>query len=64
MVDNSLYSYMESLLKQTPLKFKRYKYNEIEWEARLTSITGPRGVGKSTTLRQYIIEHRNEDMII
>lgn len=60
MVDISLYSYMESLLKQTPLKFKRYKYNEIEWSARLIGITGPRGIGKSTMLRQYIIEHRNE----
>ena len=54
MVDNKLYEYMEGLLKRTPMEFVRYKYDEINWESRLTGLVGPRGVGKSTMLLQRI----------
>lgn len=60
MIDNILYEFMEEQIRQTPLSFHRYKYNEIDWEGRLTGIVGPRGVGKSTMMLQFIAEHRNE----
>ncbi len=62
MIDNSLYSYMEELLEMTPTEFYRYKYDEIDWEGRLTGIVGPRGVGKSTMVLQYIKSHRSEGL--
>ena len=37
--------------------FKRYLYNEINWEYRLIGIRGARGVGKTTLLLQYIKEN-------
>ena len=62
MIDSSLYMYMEELLKTTSLSFFRYKYNEIDWEGRLTGIVGPRGIGKSTMVLQYIKTHRSEGL--
>ena len=62
MIDNSLYSYMEELLETIPTDFYRYKYDEIDWEGRLTGIVGPRGVGKSTMVLQYIKSHRSEGL--
>ena len=51
MIDNSLYEYMKELLSRTPLKFVRYKYFEINWDSRLVGVVGPRGIGKSSGLR-------------
>lgn len=62
MIDNSLYSYMEELLETTPTEFYRYKYDEVDWEGSLTGIVGPRGVGKSTMVLQYIKSHRSEGL--
>lgn len=39
------------------LRFKRYLYNQINWNARIISIKGARGVGKTTMLLQYILEN-------
>ncbi|MGM9764485.1 MAG: ATP-binding protein [Candidatus Cryptobacteroides sp.] len=60
MIDSVLYSYMEEQLRKTPTAFKRYLYSDIPWENRLTGIVGARGIGKSTMLKQYIIEHGKE----
>ena len=46
----------QSRLKSVDLTFKRYLWNEIDWENRLIAITGARGVGKTTLLLQYIKE--------
>ena len=46
----------------TPTDFYRYKYDEVDWEGRLTGIVGPRGVGKSTMVLQYIKSHRSEGL--
>ena len=54
MIDLNLYSYMRELLKQTPTEFVRYKYGEINWDARMVGILGPRGIGKSTMILQRI----------
>lgn len=58
MVKNILYSYMNEVVKNTPNSFHRYLYSQIEWEARMIGIVGPRGVGKSTMLLQRIAETR------
>ena len=61
MIDNTLYAYMEDLLRQTPTTFKRYMFDRIAWNSRMVGIVGPRGVGKSTMILQYIIENRNKE---
>lgn len=44
-------------LQSTPMDFHRYIYNSIDWEDRLIGIKGPKGVGKTTMMLQYIKEH-------
>lgn len=39
------------------LRFKRYLYSQINWNARIISIKGARGVGKTTMLLQHILEN-------
>lgn len=60
MIDDSLYSYMREMLDRTPVLFNRYKYTLVDWDSRLVGITGPRGIGKSTMVLQYIREHQKE----
>lgn len=43
-------------INRVDLRFKRYLYNKIDWNARLIGIKGARGVGKSTMLLQHIKE--------
>lgn len=49
-----LYEFFYRKLKNTPVEFFRYKYNQIKWESRAFGLVGPRGVGKSTMLLQYV----------
>lgn len=44
-------------LSKVSLRFKRYLYNQINWKARIISIKGARGVGKTTMLLQHILEN-------
>ena len=37
--------------------FKRYLYDQINWDARIIGIKGARGVGKTTMLLQHIIDN-------
>lgn len=55
MIDYILISFMNERLKATPLEVRRYMYDRIDWKARLIGLTGPRGVGKSTMMLQYIL---------
>jgi predicted AAA+ superfamily ATPase len=43
-----------ALVDNTSLKFERYLAHELPWKERLVGIKGPRGVGKTTLLLQYI----------
>lgn len=43
-------------INKIDLKFKRYLYSQINWKARIISIKGARGVGKTTMLLQHILE--------
>lgn len=54
---DTLYQKYRLLLQQTDLSFKRYLYGEIDWSSRMVGIVGPRGVGKTTLILQYIKEH-------
>lgn len=52
-------------LRDTPLDFKRYLYNRINWNARIVGIKGSRGVGKTTLLLQHILDnHKNPDEVM
>ncbi|MBR4921615.1 MAG: AAA family ATPase [Prevotella sp.] len=58
-MDISLIEFMESQLKQTTSTFHRYMYDQISWQSRMFGLVGPRGVGKSTIVLQYIKENRD-----
>lgn len=55
-----LFEFYKKKLHETPIEFLRYKYDEIKWEGRFFGLVGPRGVGKSTMLLQYIKKNLNE----
>lgn len=44
-------------IESIDLRFKRYLYHQINWEARIIGIKGARGVGKTTMLLQHILEN-------
>ena len=44
--------------------FKRYLYNDIDWNNRLIAIKGSRGVGKTTLILQFIKENFKIDSTV
>lgn len=58
-MDTSLIAYMEGQLELIRSNFHRYMFNQVSWEARMFGLVGPRGVGKTTMLLQYIKEKRD-----
>ena len=52
-----LYDTFHRKIAKIDLRFKRYLYGQINWNARIISIKGPRGVGKTTMLLQHILEN-------
>ncbi|MGF1638755.1 MAG: ATP-binding protein [Cyclobacteriaceae bacterium] len=54
-----LYQKYEALLQNTTTDFKRYLYNKVSWDSRMVGIIGPRGVGKTTMILQYIKQNIN-----
>lgn len=44
-------------IRNTDMDFIRYAMNDLDWNQRLTGITGARGVGKTTLMLQYIRKH-------
>lgn len=53
---DKLVGYSTKVLNNVTLVFKRYLWDQIDWNQRLIGITGPRGVGKTTLVLQYIKE--------
>lgn len=49
-----LFEFYNRKLQEVPTDFFRYKYDEVKWTGRAFGLVGPRGVGKSTMLLQYI----------
>lgn len=56
-----LYRNSHRLVSQVSLDFKRDLHNKINWNARIIGIKGPKGVGKSTLLKQHIKETFPDD---
>ncbi|MCF0180388.1 MAG: AAA family ATPase [Bacteroidales bacterium] len=57
---NRLFEAFNRKLQATPIEMFRYKYGEIKWQGRSFGLVGPRGVGKSTMLLQYIKQNLNK----
>ncbi len=60
MLDN-LIKYQNRLLKTFKIKYKRYIFNNINFDDKMIAIFGARGVGKTTTLFQYLLELQAKD---
>ncbi len=54
-----LFEYSNKLIKEADTSFFRYMYNEINWQSRMVGLIGPRGVGKTTLVLQYIKQNLN-----
>lgn len=61
MIDLNLITYMEDELRRTPTKFHRYMYPRIIWDDRMVGIVGPRGIGKSTMVKQWLLDQPDRD---
>ena len=59
----TLFQKQQLLLSRTNLSYKRYMYDKFPWESRMAGLVGPRGVGKTTMLLQYIKEQNNPDAL-
>ena len=64
IMDTSLITYMEGQLRATTSEFHRYMYDKLPWNSRMFGLVGPRGIGKSTLMLQYVKEHRQEENIL
>ena len=51
---DTLFRKHDRLLANTSMDIVRDQMNQIHWNAQIISIMGPKGVGKSTLLRQYV----------
>lgn len=49
-----LFEYHDNYMSLVPMDFIRGLIDEIDWSSRLLVIKGPKGVGKSTLMLQYI----------
>lgn len=62
IIMQQLYNAFYQQLNRVSVDFKRYLYNEINWDSRLISITGSRGTGKTTLLLQHIKLNESENL--
>jgi len=56
---DTLFRKSDRLLANTGMDIVREKMNEIHWNAKLVTIMGAKGVGKSTLIKQYLKQHFN-----
>ena len=54
-----LFEYSNKLIQETDTSFLRYMYSEVNWQSRMVGLVGPRGVGKTTLVLQYIKQNLN-----
>ena len=53
----ALFENRDALLRATDMNIVRSFMDDVNWDAPMLCIRGPRGVGKSTPLRQYVKMH-------
>lgn len=58
---DKLFERHDVYLSSVPMDYVRNLMHQINWDARLIAIRGPKGVGKSTLLLQYIKSHFDAD---
>lgn len=58
---DKLFERHDAYLSNVPMDYIRGLSNNIDWESRLIAIKGPKGVGKSTLMQQYIKSHFDTD---
>lgn len=58
---DKLFERHDVYLSLAPMDYVRNLIHQINWDARLIAIRGPKGVGKSTLLLQYIKSHFDAD---
>ncbi len=58
---DKLFERHDVYLSLVPMDYVRNLMHQINWDARLIAIRGPKGVGKSTLLQQYIKSHFDAD---
>ena len=58
---DKLFERHDAYLSNVPRDYIRGLSNNIDWESRLIAIKGPKGVGKSTLMQQYIKSHFDTD---
>ncbi|MBP1629910.1 MAG: family ATPase [Bacteroidetes bacterium] len=56
---DNLFEQSNKLINDVDLGFLRYMYDEINWRNRMIGLIGPRGVGKTTLVLQYIKQNLN-----
>jgi predicted AAA+ superfamily ATPase len=56
---DSLFKYSNDLISSVDTSFIRYSYHQINWKNRFIGLIGPRGVGKTTMVLQYIKNNLN-----
>ena len=54
-----LFEYSNKLINEVDTGFLRYLHSEINWKSRMIGLIGPRGVGKTTLVLQYIKQNLN-----
>jgi predicted AAA+ superfamily ATPase len=59
----TLYRKHQSILARTSTSFKRYLFDEMPWSSRMIGLIGPRGVGKTTMVLQYIKEQNDKNIL-
>ena len=53
----SLFKRHDAYLSKVPMQYVRDFMQQINWNSRLLVIRGPKGVGKSTLMQQYVKQH-------
>ena len=57
MPQGSIFERHLEYLSDVPTSFERELMKTIDWDSRLILIRGPKGVGKSTLMLQYILKN-------